>query len=169
MLGGRNGFLHVPARLNLYTHEIHFINASNAEMVLPFGTVLEAEFVDTLAQGNVASTIFRTGFPAIDQQNEYHFYQVLAEGKATLLRFLKRKITENRNDLSGEVNKVFDQYDEYYMFMDTKMTRMKRDKNTYLELLQDKKPQLETYLKKNPVNFRKAEELARFISYYNSL
>jgi hypothetical protein len=168
LIAGKQYF-NVPSRLNLYTHEVHFRSPEGLEMAAPFGVMLEAEFLDTLTDGSSRSYVFRTGYPNIDQQNEYHFYLVLAEGKVTLLKYIKRKINEERNELSGEVNKQFDNYEDYYIFRDAKMYRMKRDKSSYLDLLSDKKPELETYLKKEPVNFKKQEDISRFISYYNTL
>jgi len=113
--------------------------------------------------------VFRSGFPAIDEQTINSFYQVLTEGNITMLEFFRKKILQRKNDVSGEITKEFETYEEYYVFLDNQMTKLKKDKDFILSLTKAKEKEVQSYLATNKVNFKKWNDVQSLFSYYNSL
>ncbi len=159
---------HIKIRLDLVTQEVNFIDTNGTEAYLDAGLVSEIYFFDTTARGIVFYHL-KTGYPAIDHHASFHFYQVLAEGNITLLRWQQKVIAEKKNYASGETGKELNSYEAFYIAGKDGMKRVKKDREWVTEILSDKKIQVEQYLKMNKVNFRNPEELAKLVAYYNTL
>ena len=84
-------FMDIKAKLNLVEHEVEFISASTVEGFIGKGLVSVISFSDTVRQ-EVKKYTFQSGFPGIDNQTIIHFYQVLSNGKVTLLKSINKAI-----------------------------------------------------------------------------
>ena len=112
---------------------------------------------------------FQTGYPEIDNLNRNNFFQVLSDGKVTLLKSSIKKINKTKNEMSGEISSQFDIYEDHYLYVKYEMKRVKKDKEYILNLLADKRKELETYLTIQKLNFKSMDSIKKLIDYYNSL
>jgi hypothetical protein len=161
-------FKNVTARLDLYKQMIQVkLNGDTLKMILP-GSIAEVIFYDTV-QSLPCVYKFQTGYPEIDNLNRNNFYQVLSDGTVTLLRSSIKKINKIRNEMSGEVSSQFDTYEDHYFYVKYEMKRIKKDKEYILNLLSDKRKELETYITAQKINFKSMDSIKKLIDYYNSL
>ena len=161
-------FNNVTARLDLYKQIIQVrLNGDTVKMVLP-GSIIEIVFYDTV-QSLTNEYKFQTGYPEIDNLNRNNFYQVLSDGKVTLLRSSIKKINKSKNEMSGETSSQFDIYEDHYLYVKYEMKRVKKDKEYLLNLLADKRKELEVYITAQKMNFRSMDSIKKLIDYYNSL
>jgi len=161
-------FNNVTARLDLYKQIIQIrLNGDTVKMVLP-GNIIEIVFYDTV-QSLTNEYKFQTGYPEIDNLNRNNFYQVLSDGKVTLLRSSIKKINKSKNEMSGETSSQFDIYEDHYLYVKYEMKRVKKDKEYLLNLLADKRKELEVYITAQKMNFRSMDSIKKLIDYYNSL
>ena len=161
-------FNNVMARLDLYKQIIQIrLNGDTVKMVLP-GNIIEIVFYDTV-QSLTNEYKFQTGYPEIDNLNRNNFYQVLSDGKITLLRSSIKKINKFKNEMSGETSSQFDIYEDHYLYVKYEMKRVKKDKEYLLNLLPDKRKELEIYITAQKMNFRSMDSIKKLIDYYNSL
>jgi hydroxymethylpyrimidine pyrophosphatase-like HAD family hydrolase len=158
----------VKARINVYAHETEFISANGVEALMQKGTVQEVYYSDTTAEGILKHT-FKTGFPPIDKQTGDNFYLVLANGRCSLLKSITKRVTENRNQLTGELRKDYETFEDYYFYTKGAMKRWKKDKDFVLEELSDKLAEINQFIQSNKINFRNTENIIRLLNYYNSL
>lgn len=112
---------------------------------------------------------FSSGFPAIDDQTQKTFYQVVGDGKLKLLRYYKKKVLESKGFASQVTTRTFTTTNSYYLFANNQMTKIKPSQKTILAALSDKATQVQDYIKKNSVNFKSDAALAKLFNYYNSL
>lgn len=162
-------FNNVIARLDLYNQivQIKLNGGDTIKMVLP-GNIIEITFYDTIkSQPN--EFIFQTGYPDIDNLNRNNFYQVLSDGKATLLKSSLKKINKIKNEMSGEMSSQFDIYEDHYLYVKYEMKRVKKDKEYILNLLADKRNELETYITNQKINFKSIDSIKKLIDHYNTL
>lgn len=158
----------MTARLDLYKQMIQIrLNGDTVKMVLP-GNIAEIIFYDTV-QSLPCEYKFQTGYPEIDNLNRNNFYQVLSDGKVTLLRSSIKKINNIKNEMSGELSSQFDIYEDHYLYVKYEMKRVKKDKEYLLNLLADKRKELETYLEVKKLNLKSMDSIKKLIDYYNSL
>lgn len=154
------------ARLDLVSQELHFRSADNEDWIFHTQFIKEVEFTDSVTGNHYK---FRAGLPAIDNQKENNFYLVLSEGPVSLLKSIRKIISVNKDDISGEVEKKFETYEDYYLFSSNSIRRLKREKDFVVKVLSDKKADVDAFIKTNPLNFKNVNDILRLVNYYNSL
>lgn len=158
----------VKARIDLYKEEVYFKTKDNVEMVLDSGSVKEIDVYES-ATNKQKVFKFRTGFPQINNQDQNTFYQVVCDGNVTLLKLISKKISVNKNDLSGEVERRFDVSEEYYIFRNNQMKRLKKEKDFILKNVSQKKEQIEEFVKQHSIDFKNMHDIIQLFNFYNSL
>jgi hypothetical protein len=135
----------VKVRLNIYSQEVHFLDKNNNEMALAKGYIRSVVLAGGLR--------FQDGFPPVDEQDANNFYQVLAEGKITLLLSIRKIIATQKDDMTGDVKKEYRTYQDYYLYDGKTMLRVKKDK----ALLAGKE-----------IKFKNIDELKKAVDAYNA-
>jgi len=158
----------VKARIDLYKQEIHFKMPSDSERIALPGLITEIIFYDTLGS-SIHSYTFQSGYPEVDNLKRDTYYQVLSDGKVTMLKSSIKKINKSKNEMSGEVSSQFDTYEDHYLYIKYEMKRVKKDKEYLLNLLTDKRKEMEAYAKDQKVNFKSMDSIKKLVDYYNSL
>ncbi len=166
----KNGrkFIDVPLKLDLVMHEITFLSPNKEEGIIGSDFVKELTLVDT-SEGVIKHYLFRAGLPAIDNHKAKEFCLVLSDGKITLVKSMVKKIDTRKNELSGEIIKDFAVSENYFTFQNGEMAKFKRDKESVLQVLFNKRDKVETFIKENKGSFKNEEYLASIFNYYNSL
>jgi hypothetical protein len=154
-------------KIDLYNHEIDCIAANNDSLTIQDGIIRQFILLDSAKSGR--NYLFRSGYPAIDKNNANSFFLVLADGNIQLLKSSRKELRVNKNDMTGETNTEFVQYDDYYVFHNGQITRLKRDKDYVLGLMSDQQKKMDEYLKDKKVNYKNPESVAVVFDYYNSL
>jgi len=124
------------------------------------------EFKMTLADGR--EKIFLNGFKNIPNTTETSFFEVLADGTASLIKRYSKSVVESKEYNSPAI-KTFEENTKYYLIVAGQAVPVKKDKKTILTALGNKQPELETYIKTNNLNFTSDEDLGKLITFYNSL
>ena len=112
---------------------------------------------------------FRSGFPAIDGGSDRSYYQVLAEGNTKLLKRTTKQITEAIEPGAITMSKKLQDNIKYYVLIDNKIVRVKKDKKAILALLKNKSAELENYISSNKLNFKNEDDIVKLVNYYNRL
>ncbi len=168
LLYGGKGFANVLSRINFYDQTVSFIAANGAEVVTSPGYIRELNYTDTSIMGPVKH-VYRTSFPPADSLTTTQFYEVLADGRCTLLKAIVKTISETRNALTASVSRDFETIETLYLYQNGTMTRVKKDKDFFLPKMADKKEEMATFLKSHKINFRDPLQLAELLKYYNGL
>jgi hypothetical protein len=161
-------FSGVPLELDLEKQMLHYKRSDGSEIEVEPGQVRQLAILDTIAGAAVAFQ-FVCGFPPIDNQSETSFYLLLDSGKVWFLESMRKKIYKEKDDYSGVNLREYKLYDDFYVYNQGKMTRIKKDTKFFLELTNDKHDQMEAYLNKSKVSFRSMDDIRQFIHYYNGL
>jgi hypothetical protein len=155
-------------KIDVVNQEVHYMAEKNVEMTLPEGLVKKIILLDS--SGILPSQYtFRCELPSIDNQSEKSLYLVLSVGKINLLKSIRKKIIIDKNDFSGEINKEYRTYEDYYFFTGAHILRIKKDRDFIISVLKDKKDQLDAYIKKSKPNYKSIEDIVKLVDYYNSL
>jgi len=131
-------FNNVITRLDLFKQTIQIkLKGDTVKTVLP-GNITEIIFYDTV-QSLPCTYTFQSEYPEMDNLKRNNYYQVLSDGKVTLLKSSVKKINKTKNEMSGEISSQFDMYEDFYFYVKYEMKRVKKDKEYLLNLLVDKK------------------------------
>lgn len=113
--------------------------------------------------------VFASQFPKIDGLKSDTYYEVIAAGKTMLLKHNKVSIRQTRDDNNAPVDGRYAETRTYYIFRDNKMARIKPNREQLLAVLNDKAPQLKSYIDSQKINFNNEDDLKKLITYYNGL
>jgi len=128
------------------------------------------EFVIYTKNGNIRdSMIFRKGFPAIDKGNEETYFQVLTEGKATLLCLHVKHIAEEQQIASRVIYRRITDQEIFHLLKDGKMTELPNDRLLIVEKFPEHMELIRKYINENQLKFRHAPDFTKLIEYYNTL
>ncbi len=120
-------------------------------------------------ESNLVPLVFSNGYPAADNQTPVSFYQVIADGKVKLLKYYHKIIRTDQAFNSASATKTFVLIDFYYLLAGNKIVRIKPGKKVLLAMLNDKADKIEAYLKSTGIDYKSDLDLAKLITYYNSL
>ena len=157
----------VLVRLDLLNQELQLKTTQGNMIVAEDGLVRVVNLFDSVT--GAIQFRFISGCPPIDKQSGNHFYRLLSDGKIKLLLYTQRELVQEKNEMSGEIRKLYKERTEYYTLLDGKISRLKRDKETILALMSDHQEEVNAWLKSKKMNYRNNEMLASLFDYYNSL
>jgi len=160
----------VSVKLNIESNELHYLDTAGKEMVAKEGSVRKVDCIDYYAKDSTRY-VFKSGYPAIDKQDENFYYQVFTEGKIELLAKKFKYLRTERNDLTGEVSKTFiDGSVVLYVEAYGLMQPFRPGKDFIASLFEEDKAQLaNAFIDANRINFKKIPDLVKLFNYYNDL
>ncbi len=159
----------VFVKLNIADNELYYTDSTGRVLVAVDGIVKRLEFSNFFTKDKTAY-VFKTGYPAIDDKNQFFFYQALAEGKAELLARHSKYIRTSKDDMTGLVTKEYvDEATRLYVFAHNSMQAFNPSKKNILEIMKDKEKLVGSFIETNKINFKKTADLVKIFNYYNSL
>jgi hypothetical protein len=166
-LSNGNAYTNVYLKLDLLNQSIHYLASNNAEMEAQPGLIKEVTIIDSSKKGTLEYK-FENGFPPFNNKKETDYYEVLSDGKVTLLKLITKKISQEKDEFSGEVKSQFVTNEEYYFFSKIVMQKVRRDKSI-LELMFDKKEKVIEFINNKNLNYKSIDDIKKIVDYYNSL
>ncbi len=112
---------------------------------------------------------FRNGFPNIDKSTSLSFFEILSEGKATLIKHAGKKMVEERGAGSINISKQIIEISKYYIVKNDNYIRVKKDKNLIIEVLKDRETEVRKFIAEHELTLKTDDELVKVIDFYNSL
>lgn len=98
------------------------------------------------------------------------FFEVLSNGETKLLKKNAKTITETKEGIGTAVvtPTIVDNID-YYLLINGKAIRIKKDRKNTIAILKDKQKELHAYIQTARLNLKNDNDLIRLINYYNTL
>ena len=162
-------YVEVVGNLDLYSHELLFLDEKRTPLIVSEDRISEFNYADTVGNSITLHKLVN-GFTPTAFVGKYDYFEVLADGKISLLQLRKVSLVESKNDLTGERNSYFDPYKELYISKDGNLIRLgKKQKETIVGAMDDKKSPISTYLQDKKLSLKSEGEILQLIQYYNSL
>jgi len=117
------------------------------------------------------SMVFRRGFPPAiaEKANEETFYQVVTEGKTTLLCLHIKHITEEQQIASKVIYRRLRDEDVFFLLKEKTMIPLPHDKAIIADQFPDHSDALRKFISEHQLKFRDAGDFKKLVEYYNSL
>ena len=127
------------------------------------------EFV-MFTKGKKDSFLFRKGFPNSDRGNADTYYQVLADGHATLLKLITKDIAQEKEVLASKVSRQYIDVELLYLLHGGTIHAIDKDKIPAVQdLLTDRREELKNYISDQQLKLRSADDLVKLVKKYNEL
>jgi len=153
----------IPLRYNAYSDDMEFQKGEDIYNIDPKTIVRRAEF------GGVVFGCMRYDFFG---KIQHGFFEILTEGKATLLvkytiKFLEK---EKAQAFADPKPARFDApKKEYFIAFEGAPAKLITNKKSLLELFGDRKDEMESYMSKNKLSIREDDALTKIFVHFNSL
>jgi hypothetical protein len=119
---------------------------------------------------NLVPLIFSNGYPDIDDQTQASFYQVIADGKVSLLKRYKKVIHSDQAFNSATTTKTFAMRDAvYYLLANGKIEKFKPSQKAAISAMNNNADKVQAFIKSSKIDFKSDKDLAKLFIYYNSL
>jgi len=115
------------------------------------------------------SMVFKKGFPGIDGNSEETFYQVLVNGKATLLRLFMKNLVQERQLVTDNSHRRLEDEERYFLVQDGAMISLPENKNELVEKLPAQKDPIKQFITQQNLRMDKVDDFVKVISKYNEL
>lgn len=156
----------VQVKLDLLKHEVYYIDERGSEMIAKRGVIHQIALPD-----GRDSVFYRSGFPPIQENTAATLYEVLADGRVSLLKQTTKVIQELKRFNSATIERQFVSQEAYFLFhKDNKIMEMvRKDRKLVLEVLADRQESVRLFLEENRNRCRTESDLVEVVTYYNSL
>lgn len=154
----------IPLKYDQVSGDLLFKDGSGRTMVFA-DPVKEFKFTDN----ENGERLLRSGFKPVDVNTNQTFYLVLYEGGTVLLKDLKKNMVQHRPYNSASTVKSIVETPAYYLVLNGELVKFKKDKKSIISVLNSAAIQLEKYMKDNDLNLKEDKDLAKLISYYDSI
>lgn len=156
----------VQLKLDLLKNELLFKNSKGEELVCST-PVNRVTFGDP-AQGNATTFVYSAFVPELSSFKPEAWLQVHAEGKAGLYTHHKKTISETRPYGSATMEQRIVTSEILYLVHNNQYIRVKKLLNI-LNVLADKKAELQQWIKENNIDERNPADLGRVVDAYNNM
>jgi hypothetical protein len=150
----------IPLKYNSLKDELYFKNPKDGSLL---------SFIVPVKEFELSGTTYISGLPAIDKFTNKSYYGLLADGKIKLLVKNYTSIFEVKPYNSATTEKRYENNVSYYILNDGAMSRFKPSKKDFLILFQDKSSEIDSFLKKEKIDFKNNKDLAKVFGYYNKI
>ena len=161
-----------PVKLNLYTNEVYFLTPNGQERVINAGKARKIIFYKGDNEKEILA-VFENNLPIVTENNPNaenpSFVQVLNNGDLQLLKHIKMMLV-TADSLFGTMKRYYFS-DQVLYYINNKFgqtTRIRKlNKDNIMETINPDNS-VEGWLKQNPINFKKEEDIAIFFDYLSS-
>jgi len=149
-------------RYNIFDDQMEFVKEESI-YYLAKEAGRKVKFINT-------NTIYRV----YDFENDQHFFQVLVDGDNSLIkkqrvRYIDAKVANSGYDIAKPAN-YKRMKDEYYLALDNKtLVKLPKSKKGFMNAFGDKSSKIKSYMKENKLGYKKEKDLAKIVTYYNTL
>lgn len=161
----------MPCKINYYSQELYFRNNIGEERVAEQGVVTKVVFKPL--QGAAAESVFQTGIPVEKIKNtapdKDNYVQILNQGKFQLLKYGAMQFIV-ADSLMGSAKRYYFSYQTaYYLSKGVPQSPVKLRKLSRDAILDELKSVsgMELWLREQKINFKKEEDVIRFLDWYN--
>ncbi|MBN8838472.1 MAG: hypothetical protein J0I09_14515 [Sphingobacteriia bacterium] len=156
------------AKLNLYTGEIHFMNAKNIEMTADKKDIVKAIFFKNSDTTKVLGT-FELQLDII-KSSDICYYRVLNKGETKLLEQKTAYIKQgDYNALTGKNDQSFFTKTSYAVLHNNNLSYLPSLNQPNIISILSPTPEMIEWIKLNKYKLRTESEVVSFLNYYNSV
>ena len=164
MDNGDNQFSGIYLKLDLYSNEVHYRDPKGNELV----AVTPIQKLILFDSSSQLVFNFINGLYINANSHVTGWYQLLAEGKATVFKQIKKQVSENKPYGSATIERSLQTSFQYYALYNGNFIQVKKFKEIP-DVLGDKKNEVSQYIKSNNLSGKTDDDYRTVFNYYNGL
>ncbi len=157
-------YRNINIRYNVLEDEVYFEGEEGTPGVF---TQPVKEFVIPNKEGR--THLFRNGFNVVGKYDRNTFFEVLAEGKLTLLKKITKRMTDSREYGSAITNYQLVDVVEYFIYQDDMMVKVKKGSKAFFETLLPNQTAVSHFISEQKISLKNEAEIIDVVNYMNTL
>jgi hypothetical protein len=154
----------IPVKINYLTGELLFKTEDGQEMsvIKPFQRVALTKDGQTY--------VFRSGFPAIDKQNEFTLYEMIDSGAAVLLKYTSVSFQDKQPYNGVNIIRTYNKKEVYYSYIPSKgLMALPSETEALVRLFEKDAVLMAEFANKHKLKAKKEADLIKLFAHYNTL
>ncbi len=159
-------FLDVMIRFDVYANKFFF---NHGDTTYEFVTVIREVELFPFSGDKATKMVFKKGFSTDGKLSSDKYVQVLTEGKITAIKYIYKSLEEvTEYNIPGKIKSFADRM-VYFFIKEGVVISQKPGPKLLEDLLKDKWPIIEPYIKQNSLSPKSEDDCIKIINYYNTL
>ena len=156
----------LKVKLNLYKDDVYYTTPDSISMVAKNGVVKGITFFKT---GDTTNVIGNFVYLKTEDDNDYHYYEVMNVGKAQLVKKYRVTLFKPPFDpITGTTDWNYATKAIYYIYFNGKLSQIKgNNKDALFSILHPSATSVD-WLNKNQNKLKSPVDILSFLAYYNS-
>jgi len=142
---------------NVYNNQLYF---KKEEKQLEFELPVQEFMIRYLKDNDSVAVFYRSGFPETEKTNWETFWELLNDGNMKLLKYRYKVISSFRPYNSAE-RKKFDDREQLYAYVDGRMLKLKKDKESIIEALPQHKAAILGIVEQKKLKLKNEEDIVK--------
>ena len=157
-------------RLNLVTHQVHFMDKSGVELAANEGTVARMISFDTV-NGVQRPVVFRNDLEEVNRNygKSTRYAQEMNNGKISLLKVCIRSGIQGDSLFGTQKRYYFADRNDYFLRNDKRIEKLKKLGHDEISALLPSDLREEEWLRQNKLKLNREEDVVRYIDHLNAL
>jgi hypothetical protein len=151
----------LKARLNLATHEVHFIGEGGREFIAP------TQLSNRITFSNGAVFMLNSDDFQFNKKSLIGYSQVLVEGKVALYKYIKRTVS-SADSMFGTLKRYYFSTSQlYFVKYNDKITHLKKMNDEAIFEIAPPDNAMSNWLSTNKMNLKREEDLVAYLKKWN--
>ncbi|MFY8090764.1 MAG: hypothetical protein ACOVMI_05885 [Chitinophagaceae bacterium] len=160
-------FNKIPIKFNLENRCIYYYY-NNEERIVPSNLFKTISILKD--NSDSIEMIFKSGFRNAEEIHSKYLFEVLSEGKITLLNNRYLILVGSKSEISNDFIGTYRNANDLFIYINKNLEKAKLKKSFFFDRFKEKTlPIMQQFVDKNQINFKKIEDLQMLVSFYNSL
>jgi|GEM_PF-1084336 len=154
----------IPIKLNQMTGELIFKTADGQEMLV----VNPYQRIELQHEGK--TYVFRSGFPAIDKQNNMSAYELLDSGTAILLKYTTVQYQDKQAYNSPNIVRTYNKKENHYVWTASQgLTRIPKKEEDWAGFFGHQQAEINKFIRRENIKLKKEQDIIKLFHFYNQL
>ena len=152
-------------RFNCYQNQLEYL--LDEQIYTPMNRYNEFAFYNFNDKNIIVPQVFRNGLGEVSDTKTY--FEVLHDGKTKLLQKYAIRVDEYAEPLSYRKLRRFIKVTNLYLYTpeNRKLSKIKLDKKSILDVLNDKKESLNAYIDEHKLKLKSQDDVIELLKYYD--
>jgi len=149
---------------NVYNNQLYF---KKEERQLMFELPVQEFMIRYLKDNDSVTVVYRSGFPETEKTTWETFLEVLNDGNLKLLKY-RYKVIKSFRPYNQPEKKKFEDREQLYAFVDGRMLKFKKEKESIIEILPQHKAAILSIIEQKKLKLKNEEDVKTLFEELNS-
>ena len=153
----------ISLRFNVYNNQLYF---NKVEKQFEFELPVQEFMIRSMNEDDSVDVFYRCGFPATEKTTPHTFMEVLVDSNMVLLKY-RYKVIGSFKPYNQAERKKFEDREQLFAFVDGRMLKFKKDKESIIEILPQHKAAILSIVEEKKLKLKSEADVEKLFEELN--